>query len=54
MVRMAMRTNLAAMWAVLTAAAFWFRARTLERVGIPPVSQDWLLDMERKSIRGQY
>lgn len=49
-----MRTNLAAMWAVLTAAALWLRAKTLDRVGVSPVSNDWLVDMERKSIRGQF
>ena len=51
---MAMRTNLAATWTLLTAALLWLRARTTERVALSPVSHDWLLDLERKSIRGQY
>ena len=49
-----MRANFAATWAVLTAALLWVRARTTERVGISPVSHDWLVDLERKSIRGQF
>ena len=51
---MAIRANLAATWAVLAAVALWLRARTTERVGLSPVSSDWLLDLERKSIRGQF
>jgi hypothetical protein len=51
---MAIRVNLAATWAVLTAAAFWLRARTSERVSLSPVSNDWLVELERKSIRGHF
>jgi hypothetical protein len=51
---MAFRANLAATWAVLTAAAFWFRARTREHVPLSPLSSDWLVDLERRSIRGEY
>jgi hypothetical protein len=48
---MTIRVNLAATWALLTAAAFWLRARTMARVGLPPVSSDWLLELERNSHR---
>jgi hypothetical protein len=48
------RTNFAAMWMVLTAAVLWLLARTGERASLSPVSTDWLLDLERKSIRGQF
>jgi hypothetical protein len=38
--------------AVFAAAASWFRSRT-ERVGMSPVSSDWLLDLERQTIKGR-
>jgi hypothetical protein len=51
---MTIRANLAAWWALFATATLWLRARTTQRVGISPVSSDWLLDLERKSIRGQF
>jgi hypothetical protein len=51
---MAIRTNLVATWTLFAAAALWLRARTTGRVVLSPLSSDWLLDCERKSIRGQY
>lgn len=51
---MAMRANLATTWAFLIATLLWLRTRTTERVGLSPVSNDWLLELERKSIRGQF
>jgi hypothetical protein len=51
---MAIRANLAATWAFLTATILWLRSRRTERAGLSPVSNDWLLDLERKSIRGQF
>lgn len=45
---MAIRAWLAA----FAAAAFWFRSRS-ERVGMSSVSSDWLLDLERQTIRGR-
>jgi hypothetical protein len=51
---MAFRANLAATWAFLTAATLWLRTRTTARAGLSPVSNDWLVELERKSIRGQF
>jgi hypothetical protein len=51
---MALRTNWAASWSLLAAAALWLRARIAPREGVSPLSNAWLLDCERKSIRGQY
>jgi hypothetical protein len=51
---MAFRSNLAATWAFLTAAILWVRTRTTDRASLSPLSNDWLLDIERKSIRGQF
>ena len=51
---MAFRANLAATWAFLMTAALWLRTRSTERAGLSPVSNDWLVDLERKSIRGQF
>jgi hypothetical protein len=51
---MTIPANMAAWWAVFTAATIWLRARTTERVSLSPVSSDWLVDLERKSIRGQF
>ena len=51
---MAFRANLAATWALIAAAALWLRARTTERAALSPVSNDWLVELERKSIRGQF
>jgi hypothetical protein len=51
---MAMRANVAATWALVAAAIVWLRTRTTERVGLSPVSNDWLVELERKSIRGQF
>jgi hypothetical protein len=50
---MAIRANLAATWAFFTATIHWLRWRRTERAGLSPLSNDWLLDLERKSIRGQ-
>ena len=54
MAGMTIRANLAATWAVLMAAALWFRARNSERVILQRLSNDWLAELERKSIRGHY
>jgi hypothetical protein len=51
---MAIRANLAATWAVLAATAFWLRVRTTERVRLSPLSSDWLVELERRSISGHY
>jgi hypothetical protein len=51
---MALRANMAATWAFLTATILWLRARTTDRASLSPLSNDWLVDMERKSIRGQF
>jgi hypothetical protein len=51
---MAIRTNLASTWAVLVTVAFWLRAHTSRRVALSPLSSDWLLELERRSIRGHY
>ena len=48
------RANLATTWALVTAAAFWLWTRTTERVALSPLSNDWLADLERRSIRGQH
>jgi hypothetical protein len=34
-------------------AALWLRARSSARVGLSPLSSDWLLDLERQTIRGR-
>ena len=49
---MAIRANLAGTWAFLMAAAFWLRARMAPGAGGATLSNDWLLELERKSIRG--
>jgi hypothetical protein len=51
---MAIRTHLGLLSTVLSASLLWLRARTTRRVGLTPLSSDWLLDLERKSIRGHY
>jgi hypothetical protein len=51
---MAFRANLMTTWAFLATATLWLRARTRERIGLSPLSNDWLVEMERRSIRGQY
>jgi hypothetical protein len=51
---MAIRANLAATLALLMAAAFWLRARIEPRRGLSPLSSDWLLELERRSIRGHH
>ena len=51
---MAMRTNLTAMWAFLTATAVWLRMRATGRASLSPLSNDWLQELERRSIRGQF
>ena len=51
---MASRTNFGLMWAVVSASLLWLRTRAIGNVGLSPLSHDWLLDLERKSIRGQY
>jgi hypothetical protein len=51
---MAIRANLAATWAFLTAAALWLRIRTTEGLKLSPLSSDWLQEMERRSVRGHF
>jgi hypothetical protein len=51
---MALRANLAATWALLTATFLWVRTRTTDRGNLSPLSNDWLVDLERKSIRGHF
>ncbi|MGH9349265.1 MAG: hypothetical protein ACRD26_18575 [Vicinamibacterales bacterium] len=39
-------------WAALASAALWIRSRSWPaRVGVPPLSADWLHDYERQSTR---
>lgn len=42
-----------AVWAVVAAAAVWLKSRRSARVGLSPLSADWLQDLERQSIRGR-
>jgi len=53
MTKTVMRANFAATWAALAAVVSWIRSRA-GRSGAATVSQDWLLELERKSIRGEY
>jgi len=51
---MAFRTHLGLLSTVLSASLLWLRGRTMGQVGLSPLSSDWLVDLERKSIRGHY
>lgn len=42
-----------AVWALVAAAAVWLKSRRADRVGLSPLSADWLQDLERQSIRGR-
>lgn len=39
-------------WAAVTAATLWIRARR-QRMGLGPVSPEWLQDFERQSIKSR-
>jgi len=51
---MATRTQLGLIWAVLSTTLVWLRARTMGEATLSPLSNDWLNDLQRKSIRGQF
>lgn len=39
-------------WGILGAMALWLRARQ-SRVNLPPLSSEWLHDLERQTHRGR-
>ena len=51
---MATRTQLGLIWTLLSTTLIWLRARAIGEAKLSPLSSDWLNDIQRKSIRGQF
>ena len=51
---MATRTQLGLIWTMLSTSLIWLRARAIGEARLSPLSNDWLHDIQRKTIRGQF